>query len=91
MLEEDNLMLSSNQESTTKDQRKSIECYSEKAWRNLQNCGIDPWTSNFEDTPGWIGLKFDIFKLMFNEILVMHMHNSQLVYNFYEQAIKLFL
>ena len=49
MLEEENLMLSSNQESTTKDQRKSIECYSEKAWRNLQNCGIDPWTSNFEE------------------------------------------
>ena len=42
-------------------------------------------------TPGWIGLKFDIFELMFNEILVIHMHNSQLVYNFYEQAIKLFL
>ena len=39
----------------------------------------------------WIGLKFDIFELMFNEILVTHMHNSQLVYNFYEQAIKLFL
>ena len=42
-------------------------------------------------TPGWIGLKFDIFELMFNEILVMPMHNSQLVYNFYEEAIKLFL
>ena len=33
-------------------------------------------------TPGWIGLKFDIFELMFYEILVMNMHNSQLVYNF---------
>ena len=41
-------------------------------------------------TPGWIGLKFDIFDLMFNEILVINMHNSQLVYNFYEQAIKSF-
>ena len=41
--------------------------------------------------PGWTGLKFDIFELMFYEILVMHMRNSQLVYNFYEQAIKLFL
>ena len=38
-----------------------------------------------------IVLKFDIFELMFNEILVIDMHNSQLVYNFYEQAIKLFL
>ena len=27
---------------------------------------------------------------MFNEILVIHMHNSQLVYNFYEQAINFF-
>ena len=42
-------------------------------------------------TLGRIGLKFDIFELMFYEILVMHIHNSQLVYNFYEQAIKLFL
>ena len=41
-------------------------------------------------TPGLIGLKFDIFELMFNEILVIRIHNSQLVYNFYEQAIKLF-
>ena len=41
--------------------------------------------------PGRIGLKFDIFDFMFYEILVMHMHNSQLVYNFYEQTIKLFL
>ena len=40
---------------------------------------------------GRIGLKFDIFELMFNEILVMHIHNSHLVYNFYVQAIKLFL
>ena len=39
----------------------------------------------------YIGLKFDVFELMFNEILVMNIHNSQLVYNFYEQAIKLFL
>ena len=30
-------------------------------------------------------------ELMFNEIFVMHMHNSQVVYNFYEQAMKLFL
>ena len=44
-----------------------------------------------ENTTGWIGLKFDIFELMFNETFVMHMHNSQLVYNFYEQAIKRFL
>ena len=36
-------------------------------------------------------LKFDIFELMFNEIFVIRMHNSQLVYNFYEQAIKRFL
>ena len=36
-------------------------------------------------------LKFDIFELMFNEILVMYMHNSQLVDNFSEQAVKLFL
>ena len=41
-------------------------------------------------TPGRIGLKFDIFELILYEILVMHKHNSQLVYNFYEQAIKLF-
>ena len=41
-------------------------------------------------TPGRIGLKFDIFKLMFYEILVMHIHNSHLVYNFYEQGIKFF-
>ena len=44
-----------------------------------------------KDTPRRIGLKFDIFELMFYEILVMHIHNSHLVYNFYEQAIKLFL
>ena len=42
------------------------------------------------NTPGRIGLKFDIFELMFYEILVMHIHNNHLVYNFYEQAIKLF-
>ena len=41
-------------------------------------------------TPGGIGLKFDIFELMFNEILVIRIHNSQLVYNFDEEAIKLF-
>ena len=35
--------------------------------------------------------KFDIFELMFHEILVMHIHNSHQVYNFYEQTIKLFL
>ena len=48
-------------------------------------------TRNRLFTPGRIGLKFDIFKLMFYEILVMHIHNSHLIYNFYEQAIKLFL
>ena len=41
--------------------------------------------------PGQIGLKFDIFQLMIHEVLVMHLNNSHLVYNFYEQAIKLFL
>ena len=41
--------------------------------------------------PGQIGLKFDIFDLMFHEILVLHIHNSHLVYNFHEQAIQLFL
>ena len=40
--------------------------------------------------PGRIGLKFDIFELMFYEILVMHIHNGHLVYNFYEQAINFF-
>ena len=47
------------------------------------------WSINI--TPGRIGLKFDIFELMFYEILVMHTRNSHLVYNLYEQAIKLFL
>ena len=42
-------------------------------------------------TLGRIGLEFDIFEFMFYEILVMYIHNSHLVYNFYEQAIKLFL
>ena len=37
------------------------------------------------------GLKFDIFELMFHEIRVMHIHNSHLVCNFYEQAILNFL
>ena len=32
--------------------------------------------------------KFDIFGLIFYVILFMHMHNNQLVYNFYEQANK---
>ena len=41
--------------------------------------------------PGRIGLKFDMFELMFYEILFIHIHNSHLVYNFYEQAIKHFL
>ena len=48
-------------------------------------------SQHFSPTPGQIGLKFDIFELMFYEILVMHIQNSNLVYNFYEQAIKLFL
>ena len=48
-------------------------------------------SQHFSPTPGQIGLKFDIFELMFYEILVMHIQNSHLVYNFYEQAIKLFL
>ena len=45
------------------------------------------------NTLGRIGLKFDVFELMVYEILVnvMYIHNSHLVYNFYEQAIKLFL
>ena len=30
-------------------------------------------------TPGRIGLKFDIFELMFYEILGMYIHNSHLV------------
>ena len=41
-------------------------------------------------THGLIRLEFDIFELMFYEILVIHIHNSHLVYNFYEQPIKLF-
>ena len=49
------------------------------------------FTEYKNDRLGWIGLKFDILELMFYEILVIHMHNSQLVSNFYEQAIKLFL
>ena len=42
------------------------------------------------NTSGRIGLKLDIFELTFYDILNMHIHNSHLVYNFYEQAIKLF-
>ena len=41
-------------------------------------------------TPGRIGLKFDIFELIFYEIPVMHVHNSHLIDNFYDLAIKLF-
>ena len=41
--------------------------------------------------PGRIGLKVYIFKLTFYQIVVMHIHNSHLVYNFCEQAINLIL
>ena len=67
-------------------------------WKYLQSSNIflidiPGWNILWTNScmPGWIGLKFDIFELMFNEILVMHRRNSQLVYTFYEQAIKLFL
>ena len=41
-------------------------------------------------TLGRIGLEFDIFELIFYEVLAMHIHNSHLVYNVYEQAMKRF-
>ena len=41
-------------------------------------------------TPGRIGLKFDIFELMFYEILVMHIHDNHLVYNIYERQENFF-
>ena len=39
------------------------------------------------NTPGRIYLKFDIFELMFMRFFLYIIHNSHLVYNFYEQAI----
>ena len=55
---------------------------------DIELMGVPPVPSPM---PGRIGLKFDIFELMFYEVLVMHIHNGHLVYNFYEQAIKLLL
>ena len=61
-------------------------------WKKLgKHLVVNRFIAAHSVTQGRIGLKFDIFGLMFYEIFVMHIHNSHLVYNFYEQAIKLFL
>ena len=64
-------------------------CFKKATVRNLKE--VNKCIKMVKSMPGRIGLKFGIFELMFYEILVMHIHNSHLVYNFYDQAIKLFL